>query len=50
MTNDAAMLEDYIDADKKPAQELFKALRTFNPCQLPVLSMTLADFHAIQTS
>lgn len=47
MTNAAAKLQSYVEEDKQPARDLFKAVRVFDPRQLPVLSKTLTDFQAI---
>ena len=47
MQNAAEKLSDYIEGTKQPAISLFKAVRVFDPRQLPVLSKTLADFIAI---
>jgi len=46
-TNAAAKLEDYVERNKQPAQDLFKAVRIFDSRQLPLLSKELADFQSI---
>jgi len=45
--NAAAKLEDYVDGDKQPARDLFKAFRVFDSRQLPLLSKAIADFQVI---
>ena len=47
MTNAAAKLQGYVEQDKQPACHLLKAVRVFDPRQLPVLSKKLADFQSI---
>jgi len=47
MTNAAAKLQGYVEQDKQPARHLLKAVRVFDPRQLPVLSKKLADFQSI---
>jgi hypothetical protein len=45
--NAAAKLESYVDGGKQPARDLFKAVRVFDPRQLPLLSKKLDDFQSI---
>jgi len=41
MTNVATKLAEYVESDKQPTLELFKAIRLFDPHQLPLLPKTL---------
>ena len=43
MVNAAAKLSDYVEGEKQPVLALFKAVRVFDPKQLPVLSKTFTD-------
>ena len=36
MSNAATKLVEYVEGDKQPALELFKAICFFDPCQLPL--------------
>ena len=46
-TNAAAKLEDYVEGNKQPARDLFKAVRVFDSRQLPLSPKELADFQSV---
>jgi len=47
MVNAAAKLSEYLKGTKQPAIQLLKAVRVFQPSQLPVLSHTFGGYVAI---
>ena len=47
MQNAAGKLSEYLEGNKQPAITLFKAVRVFDPRQLPLLSHTLSEYVSI---
>jgi len=44
MTNAAEKLSEYLEGTKQPAIQLFRAVRVFDPKQLPLLSHTFSEY------
>jgi len=50
MTNAAEKLSEYLEGTKQPAIQLFRAVRVFDPKQLPLLSHTFSEYENVIAS